>query len=116
MTKLDALRLLYFACLVLALKASTVSTDDLEKILGLAVLESLERARVTVKEAAALMKLDESHFRKQLRGEPGNHLSLTRLVRLPYAFWLWFSPSLIYLVAKKNAIEIAESVGMRHGS
>lgn len=103
----------YYVGAAILFKLSAASTDDLEKILGQAVLESLERSRVTVKEAAALMRLDESQFRKQLRGEPSNHLSLTRLIRLPYGFWLWFSPSLIYLVAKKNTAEIAESIGLR---
>lgn len=103
----------YFVFGFLALKLAAANLDDLEQILGRAVLESLEHAHITVKEAAALMRLDESQFRKQLRGEPSNHLSLTRLVRLPYTFWLWFSPSLIYLVAKKNHAEIVESFSIR---
>jgi len=106
-------QLLYVAGACFALKLSASSTDDLEKALGQAVLDSLDRAHITVKEAAAIMHLDESNFRKQLRGEPSNHISLTRLLRLPYRFWLWLSPSLIYLVAKRNAEEIAVSMGMR---
>jgi hypothetical protein len=104
---------LYFVGACFALKLSAMTTDDLEKDLGQAVLDSLDRAQITVKEAAAIMHLDESNFRKQLRGEPSNHISLTRLLRLPYRFWLWLSPSLIYLVAKRNAEEIAVSIGLR---
>jgi len=113
MTRFTAAQMSYFVVMFFLLKLTTAATDDLEKILGMALLESLERARITVKEAAVLMRLDESHFRKQLRGEPSNHISLTRLIRLPWAFWLWFSPALMYLVAKKNTIEIAESLGLR---
>ena len=106
-------QLLYLAGACLAFRCAAMTTDDLEKDLGQAVLDSLDRAQITVKEAAAIMRLDESNFRKQLRGEPSNHISLTRLLRLPYRFWLWLSPSLIYLVAKRNAEEIAVSIGMR---
>jgi len=106
-------QLLYVVGACFLLKLSAVSTDELEKDLGQAVLDSLDRAQITVKEAAAIMHLDESNFRKQLRGEPSHHISLTRLLRLPYRFWLWLSPSLIYLVAKRNAEEIAVSIGMR---
>lgn len=113
MTHMTVLQFFLLVVWMLAFKLTAAATDELEKMLGLAVIDSLERARVTVKEAAALMKLDESQFRKQLRGEPSNHISLTRLIRLPWAFWLWFGPSLMYLVAKKNTIEIAETFGLR---
>lgn len=106
-------QLLYVAGIFFALKLTTASTDDLERVLGQAVLDALDRAQLTVKEAAAIMRLDESNFRKQLRGEPSHHISLTRLLRLPYRFWLWLSPSLIYLVAKRNAEEIADSIRLR---
>jgi hypothetical protein len=106
-------QLLYVVGACVALRCAAVSTDDLERDLGQAVLDALDRAQITVKEAAAIMRLDESNLRKQLRGEPSNHISLTRLLRLPYRFWLWLSPSLIYLVAKRNAEEIAVSIGMR---
>lgn len=113
MTRLRLAQLAYLAGAFFLLKLSAVSTDDLERDLGQAVLDSLDRAQITVKEAAAIMRLDEANFRKQLRGEPSNHISLTRLLRLPYRFWLWLSPSLIYIVAKRNAEEIAVSIGLR---
>jgi len=34
-------------------------------------------------------------------------------LKLPFSFWLAFSPTLMYLVAKKNMVEIAETVGLR---
>lgn len=97
-------------------KCAAIDLSHLETVLGDAVLSSLDAARITVKEAAALMKIDESQLRKGLRGEPSHHISLNRLVRLPFAFWMQFSPSLVYLVAKKNAQEIAEDLGMRKGA
>lgn len=113
MTHITVVQFFFMVVWVLLVQLTAASTDELEKILAAAVLESLERARITTKEAAALMKLDESNLRKQLRGEPANHISLTRLIRLPWSFWLWFSPSLAYLVAKKNTMEIAETLGLR---
>lgn len=59
------------------------------------------------------MAIDESQLRHGLRGEKGYHLSLNRLVRLPFGFWLHFSPTLTYLVAKKHTTEIAEDIGLR---
>ncbi len=98
------------------LKCAAMDLAPLEQVLGDAVLASLDAARITVKEAASLMKIDESQLRKGLRGEPSHHLSLNRLVRLPFGFWLHFSPTLTYLVAKKNVTEIAEDLGLRKGA
>jgi hypothetical protein len=87
--------------------------DALDELLGASVLLALQQARITTKEAAALMKIDESQLRHGMRGEKGYHLSLNRLMRLPFAFWLHFSPAIIYLVAKKNVSDIAEDLGLR---
>ncbi len=95
------------------LKCAAMDLSQLEQVLGDAVLTSLDAARITVKEAASLMAIDESQLRKGLRGEKSYHLSLNRLVRLPFAFWLHFSPALTYLVARKNVVEIAETLGLR---
>jgi hypothetical protein len=88
--------------------------DTIEQLLGDAVQLSLSNARIVVKDAATLMRMDESQLRHALRGDKGYHLSLNRLVQLPFAFWLHFSPALTYLVAKKNVREIAESFALRH--
>lgn len=91
-------------------------SDDLEQIMCEAVIRSLEAARLTIKEAASLMKIDESQLRHGLRGEKGYHLSLNRLVRLPFAFWMHFSPELVYLTAKRNALNIAEDLGLKRSA
>lgn len=96
-----------------AIKGAAFDASQLEQTLGDAVLSALQSARITVKEAAVLMAIDESQLRHGLRGEKGYHLSLNRLVRLPFTFWLTFSPTLIYLVAKKHHAEIAEDLGFR---
>lgn len=95
------------------LRMSAQSSDDLEVTLGAAVSLSFAHARLTTKEAAALMRIDESQLRHCLRGDKGYHLSLNRLLRLPFGFWLHFGPALIYLVAKKNMTEIAEDLGFK---
>lgn len=107
-----ALLPLVAAVFALLQRATASSTDALEQALGDAVREALHLAKLTEKNAADVMRMDESHLRKALRGEPSHHISLTRLVRLPFTFWLYFSPSLIYLVAKQNVHDIAEDMGL----
>lgn len=101
---------------VLCLKCAALDLEPLEQVLGDAVLSALESARITVKEAVAIMAIDESQFRKALRGEGYRHISLNHLLKLPFSFWLAFSPTLMYLVAKKNMVEIAETVGLRRNA
>jgi hypothetical protein len=86
------------------------STEDMERLLGLAVMEGFDKAKLTVKEAAALMSWDESNLRKSLRGERGHHMNLTRLLRLPVQFWMWFLPVLTYLVMRQNVRDVAEDL------
>lgn len=86
--------------------------SPLEKLLGEAVLLSLQNARITVDQAADAMKMHPSQLHKCLRGDPSHHFSLNRLLRLPWEFWLLFSPTLLYLVAKKRASEIADTFGL----
>jgi hypothetical protein len=101
--------------LVLRLSA-TQTTEDMERLLGAAVLEGLDHAKLAVKEAAALMAWDESNLRKALRGEPGHHISLNRLVRLPIQWWMWFLPTLTYLVMRQNVAHVAEDLGLRRSA
>lgn len=107
-----ALRPIAGAVFALLYRATASGTDALEHALGEAVRESLHLARLTEKSAAALMGTDESNLRKALRGEAGHHISLTRLVRLPFTFWLFFSPTLTYLVARQNVRDVAEDLGV----
>ncbi len=97
-----------FAC-----QLATMDLSPLEKMLGEAVLLALQTARITSEEAAALMKMHPSQLQKCLRGDQSHHFSLNRLLRLPWSFWLVFSPALLYLVAKKHAGEVAETFGLR---
>jgi hypothetical protein len=92
---------------------SAVSVDSLEKMLGLAVLDALEACHLTVKEAAPLMRLDESNLRSMLRGDGKYHLGVVHLARLPFTFWLCFGPKLFGLVARQNLEAIAEDIGLR---
>lgn len=92
---------------------ATLDTSHLEKVLGEAVLLALQTARITTEQAADTMRMHPSQLQKCLRGDPSHHFSLNRLLRLPWAFWLVFSPALLYLVAKKHAGEVAETFGLR---
>lgn len=86
--------------------------SPLEKLLGEAVLLSLQNARITVDQAADAMRMHPSQLHKCLRGDPSHHFSLNRLLRLPWEFWFFFSSALVYLVAKKRASEIADTFGL----
>lgn len=109
-------QILVIALWLLGLRCSAMDLESLEVLLGNAVLSALESAKVTVKEAGALMVLDESTLRKAIRGEKSHHWSLNRLMKLPFSFWLHFGPTLLWLVAKRNAQEIAETVGLRRSA
>jgi hypothetical protein len=93
------------------------SADELRQLAREAVCEALDRAHIPIKAAAALMGRDESQLRKQLRGEPGCHLSFfDMLVCWPCSFWFFFAPSLMWLIGKKRVIEFAEDCGLRRSA
>lgn len=103
---------------LLAHRLMATTTDDLEQLLAQAVLDCLHAAHLTRKEAAAVMGIDEAQFNRQLRAEPMNHLSLSRLVRLASApagvvFWAHLGPRLAYLVAQRRYEEIADVFRIR---
>lgn len=99
----------------LALGVATQITDS-DQALGQAVADALHLARLTVKEAASLMATDESQLRKQLRGEPSHHVSLTRLCRLPMPFWLAFIPALTSLVMRRHLTELVGDAQSRRSA
>lgn len=95
---------------LLMLRMTSASTEELERLLGLAVLDALGLARLTVKEACVLMAVDYFHFMAAVKCERGRHISLTRLVRLPFSFWMFFLPQLTYMIAKQHVTDIAEQL------
>lgn len=111
--ELDATQIAILTLWLFGVRIAAASGEALDKLLGAATLLCFELSRITVKEAAPIMGMDESHLRQALRGEAAHHLSLNRLVRLPFAFWLHFGPALIYLVAKQNVQAIAEDLKLR---
>jgi hypothetical protein len=98
---------------LLLMRLSSLDTTSLEQTLAQAVVDALAAAHITTKEAAAAMRLDVSQLSRQLSATPGYHISLTRLVRLPFEFWLFLGPQLMYLVARKRFNEIAEDLNLR---
>jgi len=82
--------------------------DEAEQLLAFGIRDALGAAHIEIKQAAACMRMDESQLRRQLRGEPSQHVSLTRLIRLPFSFWLFFGPALIQIVYRKRMQEMAE--------
>lgn len=96
----------WFICL----KASAMNLDHIEAIINDAIVNCLALAQIPVKEAAAIAGMTETHFRKALSGESYRHITLVHLLKLPYKFWLFFGPQIMWLVARKHAIEIAETI------
>lgn len=109
----EVVQFVVVVCWLFCTKASCVTTDDLEQLLGEAVHNALRSARITVKEAARLMLVPEPNLYSMLRGDGKYHLGLVHLARLPFAFWTWFGPTLFYLVAKQNVVAIGEELGLR---
>lgn len=108
-----ALQIVVVIVFLLAIRASAMDLTYLETVLGQAVRDALMLARITEEQAADLMQMDLSALRKCLRGEGRLQLGIARLMRLPFSFWLHFSPTLMYLVAKKNITEIADDLGIK---
>lgn len=82
--------------------------SEIEQLLAGSVRDALSAAHIEIKHAASCMRISDSQLAKQLRGEPGHFISLTRLIQLPFMFWLFFVPALISLVYKKRMQEMAE--------
>lgn len=101
--------LAYLFCL----RLSVSDTTELERLIGLAVVDALERCGLPMKAAAAVMAVDESHLRQALKHEAGRHLSIYRLARLPLNFWLHFMPTLSALVVKQHMTHLIEDLGFR---
>ncbi len=89
---------------------AAMETSELEQILAAAVRDALNAAHIEIKQAAACMGIDRSLLEKQLRCEPARHISLVKLLQLPFAFWLCFSPVLIGIVYRKRMQEISETL------
>ena len=94
---------------VVGMKCAAMDLAELRELVQNAILQCLELAQIPIKEAAVLCGMTDTHFRKALKGEAGRHLGLLHLMGLPYRFWLHFGPQLMWMVAKKHAVEIAES-------
>jgi hypothetical protein len=93
------------------------TVEQLRQLAREAVCAALDDAHIPVKAAAALMSRDESQLRKQLRGEPGCHLSFfDMLVCWPCSFWFFFAPRLMWLIGKKRVMEFAEDCGLRRSA
>lgn len=87
-------------------------TDDLEQIVADAVTAAMHAAGLTAKEMAFRMRIDESQLRKQLRAEPQNHLSLSRLVRV-WEIWIFLGPAILAIVARRRWNEVLNDLRVR---
>ena len=95
---------------------TSADTQELEQFLAFAVRDALNAAHIPIKVAALCMGITESQLAKQLRGEPSHHVSLTRLIRLPFGFWLFFGPALIQIIYRKRMEEMKTLSEVKRGA
>lgn len=101
---------------VFALKCAAMDLATLEQKLGDGFLRAMEQAGITVKAAALTCGMDESTFRKALRGESYRHLTLIHAVQLGPLFMVHLSASLLWLTAKEHGQQILDTVNVRKGA
>ncbi len=101
---------------VVGMKCAAMDLSDMDRALGEAVLAALAAVNVTVKEAAAIMRMNESQFRKALRGEGQRHLALNHLIKLGPTFMVHLFGSVMWITAKQRGHEILETVRVREGA
>lgn len=100
-----------FGLLLVGQYCAAVDFRTLNVQIGRALADALDYAKVPVKVAAAICGMDESHFRKALRGEDGRDLpSLNKLARLPLAVWMFFGPCFLSIIVRTHAEELMEDV------
>jgi len=110
------LELIVLVVWVVGLKCSAMDLGDMDRLLGEAVVEAMKDAKITMQTAIDLMKIDESQFRKALRGEGYRLLALNHLVKLGPLFMVHLTSQLMWLTAKQRAMEIVETVNVRKGA
>jgi len=96
-----------------AMMGATVNTQDINRLLGRALLDVLNANHLAVKVAADIMGLDESSLRKQLRGEAGHELRIVRIHRLPIDIYTDFWARALYLRGQQTVGEVVDSFGLR---
>ncbi len=101
---------------VVGMKCAAMDLAEMDRALGEAVLAALTAINMTVKEAAAIMQMNESQFRKALQGLGQRHLALNHLIKLGPVFMVHLTGSLMWLTAKQRAQEIVETVSVRRGA
>lgn len=110
---MTAIQALVVAAYLLCLRMSAADTTELERLIGLAVVDALDRCALPIKAAAAVMGTDENNLRQALKRDPGRHLSIYRLARLPLSFWIHFLPTLSALVVKQHCTHLIEDIKFR---
>lgn len=112
-------QIVLMAIWLFGVKAMSFDASELDEVLGQAVLAGFVAAKLNLKDAADRMHMKAPNLAKCIRAAPRDtgkgfhHLSLNRLVRaMPMEFWMVFGPALIYLVAKRNVVEIVETLAL----
>lgn len=89
-------------------KLMVFDLSELNAIMGDTVRDCLRQTRMTEEQAAALMGLDVSAFRKMLRGEGNRQIGIARLLALGVPFMACFTPLLLFHAAKLHSSQMLD--------
>ena len=87
--------------------------ESIDRQLGQELLRLLNFYKIPVKVAAPMMGLDESALRKQLRGDPGHKIHLSRVIDLGFQVFAGFVSASVYIATQHHVIEVADSINLR---
>jgi len=95
---------------VLVFRLTASSADDLGKAIAQAVNDALNSAHIAPKVVADCWGVSVTRAYQVLSGDPGAPITLSKLLALPFTFWLFFSPWLFARIAQQRVREISETV------
>ena len=113
MVNLSIADVLIPALFFFALRLSAASTDDLTRLLGDAVRDTLAALHITEKDAADRAGTDVANFRNRMYGVNGLQLSLVQLARIGVTcptFWIQLWLRVVYIVVAEHTRQIVEDV------
>lgn len=101
----------------IVLRCSATSTDDLGRAIVAAVNDALAAAHIDTKTIADRWSCSVARVHQVLSNDPTAPVTLIKLLKLPFPFWLHFSGWLFALIAQQRIREVAELVGeVRRGA
>lgn len=92
-----------------------VPDPDMNTLMRDALLDALSDAHLTQKDAYMSMGYSKSHWSEICAGTKSLP-STNRMLRLPARFWFAYWPRVIYVVGRKQALEVREDFRLKRGA